>query len=100
MSSIETHGSVNPPSTAMRSYLSTHMLWACGHFARLARAIEANWSGRSTFDIHQRAYSVAAVLSAVGFAEAAINEFFQDVADDHSGYPEFLEQQAQSAIKA
>ncbi len=100
MSTIEDSASVNAPTLAMRSYLSTHMLWGSGHFARLAKAIEASLNRMRKFDIQQRAYTVGAVLAAVGFAEAAINEFFQDVADGHLSYTEKIGENARTAMTA
>jgi hypothetical protein len=70
----------------MRSYLSSHHLWAARHFTRLAKEIEDGHSGRPEFNITHRAFVVNAILSAVGFLEGAINELFDDVADEHPSY--------------
>ena len=40
--------------------------------------------GKTPFDIQHRAYAVNAVLSAVVFLEALVNETFQDAADGHA----------------
>jgi hypothetical protein len=70
----------------MRTYFSTYHLWAAEHFARLAANIEGAHTGKPTFNIKHRAYVTSSILSAVAFLEAAINEFFDDVTDGHSGY--------------
>ena len=46
--------------------------------------LEAEKTGKSAFDIQHRAYAVSAVLSAVVFLEALVNETFQDAADGHA----------------
>jgi hypothetical protein len=86
---LPTHTDTNQlftPSIAMRSYLSTHQLWSARHFAKLAQDTEDAHVGRARFSIRQRAYVSSAVLSATAFLEAAINEFFKDVADNQEGY--------------
>ncbi len=100
MASVESGASVNAPSLAMRSYLSTHQLWAGRHFAKLAEAIEAGAAGRLRFDIQHRAYAIGAVLAAVAFAEAAVNELFQDIADGNLSYTAPLDQRARTAMGA
>ena len=70
----------------MRTYFSTYHFWAAEHFARLAANIEGAHTGKPTFNIKHRAYVTSSILSAVAFLEAAINEFFDDVTDGHSGY--------------
>jgi hypothetical protein len=42
--------------------------------------------GNPKFDIEHRAYVINAVLSAVAFLDASINEVFDDVTDAHPGY--------------
>ncbi len=69
----------------MRTYFSAYHIKAADHFAALARQVEDAHAGRSRFDVVHRAYVTSAVLSAVAFLEAAINELFDDVADDHPG---------------
>ena len=80
---MATFGSV---SFTMRVYYSTYHLWAARHFTRLARDIEDAHVGSSAFDIAHRSYVTNAILSAVAFLEAAVNELFQDAADGHSSY--------------
>ena len=71
----------------MRPYFSSRHLWGARHFTQLAKKIERRHSdNKSFFDIELNAYVTNAVLSAVAFLEAAINEIYDDVADEHSGY--------------
>lgn len=91
---------VPPASVAIRSYLSTHHLWAACHFAPLAEAMEENFSGPARFEIRHRAYVVASVLDSVAFAEAAINELLQDVADDHGSYVNGLGKNTRASMQA
>jgi hypothetical protein len=76
------------------------MLWSCTHFGQLAKEIEAQKHGVVEFNVSQRAYTVGAILSAVAFAEAAINELFQDVVDDHLSYTEPISDSARAAMAA
>jgi hypothetical protein len=69
------------PGIAMRSYLSTHHLWAAEHFTRLAAESEATHTGQPRFSIKNRAYVIGAVGESVAFLEAFINELYQDAAD-------------------
>lgn len=100
MAHIENPVVVNPPGLKMRTYLSTHLLWSSEHFAREAEAVEAVAGARPRFDVRQRACVVGAVLASVGFAEAAINEVVQDVADGHLSYVGVLSEQARVAISS
>jgi hypothetical protein len=70
----------------MRTYLSSHHLFAAKHFASLAGEIEDEHHGRSYFDPKHRAYVMASILSSVAFLEATINELFQDAYEQHSRY--------------
>jgi hypothetical protein len=66
------------PRILLRHYFSTHLLWTAFHASEKAREIEAAHTGRSTFDIEHHSYVLTAIVSAAGFLEAAINEFFKD----------------------
>ena len=70
----------------MRAYFSSYHLWAAEHFTRLAKEIEDAHTGSPEFNIAHRAYVTNAILSAVAFLEAAINELFDDVVDQHYSY--------------
>ena len=71
----------------MRAYFSSSHLWGAQHFTRLAREIEDQHTGnKAVFKIDLRAYVTNAVLSAVAFLEASINEVYDDVAHEHPGY--------------
>jgi hypothetical protein len=50
------------------------------------------------FDIQHRAYATSAVLSAVAFLEAAINELFKDVADAHESYISSIDEESRKFI--
>jgi hypothetical protein len=76
---------VYPVHVGMRVYFSSYHLWAAEHFVRLAAEVEVVHAGKPRFDIGHRAYVTNSVLSAVAFLEAAINEVFDDVTDNH-GY--------------
>src|SRR5688500_8799076 len=73
----------HPLRVLLRHYFSTHLLWTAFHASEKAREIEAAHTGRSTFDIEHHAYVLSAVVSAAGFLEATINEFFKDAYDEH-----------------
>jgi len=83
------------------------LIWYCGSDARLLfelptcglPSILRNWHARSKtltlvaspeFNIKHRAYVTNAVLSSSAFLEAAVNEVFDDVADNKRGYIEPL----------
>jgi hypothetical protein len=68
-------------SGASRHYVAGQHLWSARHYARLCTELEAEKMGKTAFDIQHRAYAVSAVLSAVVFLEALVNETFQDAAD-------------------
>ncbi|MEU0883348.1 hypothetical protein ABZ345_32480 [Lentzea sp. NPDC005914] len=68
----------------MRSYLSTHHLYAARYAAEAADALEAELAGgRAAFNLRLRGLVLSAVAESVMFLEAAINEIFQDAADGH-----------------
>lgn len=77
---LQVAGSV---SFAMRSYFSSHWLWGARHFARLATEIENGHEGRSSYDPRHRALVLSSLQASVAFLEAAVNELYQDAADDH-----------------
>jgi hypothetical protein len=74
------------PSVGMRTYFSSHQLWAAHHFAALAREIEDAPRDKPKFSVRHRAYVSGAVLASCAFLEAAINEVLQDAADDYLSY--------------
>lgn len=72
---------------ATRSYLSTHHLYAARYAAEAAAELEAGYTGpRPAFNIRLRGLVLSAVIESVMFLEAAINEVFQDAADNQPGY--------------
>jgi hypothetical protein len=74
------------PTIMMRVYFSTYHLWAAEHFAKSAATLEAAPGRIPRFDIEHRAYVTNAILSSVAFLEAAINELYRDVVDEHDSY--------------
>jgi len=72
-----------PIRVLLRHYFSTHLLWTAFHASEKAREIEDAHTGRSTFDIEHSSYVLSAIVSAAGFLEATINEFFKDAYDEH-----------------
>ena len=69
-----------------RGYFSTHHLWSARHFAALATAQEAVQGQTPRFSVRHRSYVISAITGSVAFMEAAINEVFQDAADDRESY--------------
>jgi hypothetical protein len=66
---------------ASRHYLTSQQLWSARHYGRLCAEREQACTGRANFDIPHRGYAISAVLSAVAFLDALVNEVFQDAAD-------------------
>lgn len=73
-----------------RAYFSSYHLWAAKEFAVKAKEIEDQYTGNPYFDIRHRVYVMNSILSSAAFIEAAINELFQDAADDHRTHIESL----------
>jgi hypothetical protein len=80
----EGRGITGALSVASRHYVAGQHLWSARHHALLCAELEIEKTGRTPFDIQHRAYAVNAVLSAVVFLEALVNETFQDAADGHA----------------
>ena len=87
---------VGVASVQMRAYFSSYHLWAAKHFAELAQVAESQ--PNQGFNIQHRAYVTNAVLSAVAFLEAAINEVFDDLADNHLSYVAPLPEEAKRLL--
>ena len=79
----ERRGITETLSVASRHYVAGQHLWSARHHSRLCTEFETEKTGKTPFDIQHRAYAVNAVLSAVVFLEALVNETFQDAADGH-----------------
>jgi hypothetical protein len=90
---------IHNAAVLQRTYSSKHHLWAAQHFARLARDIEDDHNDPPRFDPRHRAYVTNAVLAAVAFLEAAVNEVFDDVADSHPGYVDPLPAECQRRMR-
>jgi len=75
-------------------------LWAADSFVQLAREIEDRHTGRPEFNVLHRSFVVGAVLSAVAFLEAAINEFFLDAVEEHQSYVGPIPEPVHDALRA
>jgi hypothetical protein len=88
------------PRILLRHYFSTHLLWTAFHASDKARDIEEAHTGRSTFDIEHHAYVLSAIVSAAGFLEATVNEFFKDACDGLTGEGLYLALLSAEAVQA
>ena len=77
------HAEVSPIRFVMRHYLSSHLLWTAQHLSALAGTIEDAHSGASRHDPEHRSYVLSSIIAAAAFAEATINEIYQDAHDGH-----------------
>lgn len=75
-----------PASFQVRVYFSLSHLLAAKHFAQLAADSEASSDVIPRHDEKHRAYVVGAIISAVAFLEAAVNEVLRDVKDEYDHY--------------
>lgn len=91
-------GLVDSVTVSMRSYYSTRYLWSAEHHARLAGDIEDTHQGQSVFLLRHAVYVIDSITDAVAFAEAAVNEVAQDVADKHESYVVTLNESARERI--
>jgi hypothetical protein len=90
-------------AVAMRSYFSTHHLWAAENCAARAAEIEVLHAGPARFEIEHRAHVLGAITMSVGFIEAMVNELFLDAMDSHGatgdGYIAPLPQRARELMR-
>lgn len=95
---------VPPARVVLRDYLSSHFLWTAEHTSALAAAIEDAHVGEPRFDPEHRAYVLSSIIASASFAEASINEIYQDAHDGHGlvgdGYLAPLEPRTIEALKA
>ncbi|MFI6741615.1 hypothetical protein ACIBI9_52620 [Nonomuraea sp. NPDC050451] len=83
----------------MRSYFSTHHLYAARYAAEDAQALETSLAGsRPMFDLRHRTLVISAISESAFFLEAAINEVFQDARDGHHSYVGSLDGSVLSAM--
>lgn len=84
-----------------RHYFSTQHLFAAEHFARLAADFERDRPpGEPKIYLIHRAYVMGAVLEAVAFLEAFVNEILKDTADGHTGATGGLDDDAVARLAA
>jgi hypothetical protein len=74
-------------TVATRHYLASQHLWTSGYAAMSCRKLEAELNGVRPIDVEHRSFAVTAVLSAVAFLEALVNETYGDVADERHVSP-------------
>ncbi|MET8140808.1 hypothetical protein ABZU32_10905 [Sphaerisporangium sp. NPDC005288] len=84
----------------MRSYFSTHHLYAARYAAESAQSLETSLAGQSVFDLRHRTLVISAICESAFFLEAAINEIFQDAKDEHHSYIGGLDGSLLSAMAA
>jgi hypothetical protein len=75
------------PTVSIRNYLAVQHLWSAQHSARLCdeRESELVAAGEINIDIEHRMLAIGAVMSAVAFLEAFVNELFQDAVESAPG---------------
>lgn len=72
------------PEVAVRHYHSTIHIESAAHLARLCAAVEKNPENHQEGE--HRAFATGAILTAVAFLEATINEVLSDAVEDGSLY--------------
>ena len=92
-------GGVGIPTIKQRPYFSSYHLWAAKKFTEVCGEIEDSLVGKKPFDFEHRAYVIAAIVCAVSFLEAAINEVFQDAFDEHTSYVANLSSETRALMK-
>ena len=83
-----------------RAYFSPYHLFSANHFLELAASIEDSHTGRDHFDFYHNSFVIGSIISSATFLEAAINEIYQDVFDEHNNYIEPLDNDARKALKS
>jgi hypothetical protein len=77
------------PRISVRDYLANQHLWNARREAWLCRKREDKILTKNGVDRPHRSHAMAAVLSAVAFLEAIVNEVWQDAADSGPGQHRF-----------
>lgn len=73
------------PRISVRDYMAGQHLWNARYEAWLCREREDKILTKAGVDRPHRSHAMAAVLSAVAFLEAMVNEIWQDAADSQPG---------------
>ncbi|MGI5457996.1 hypothetical protein ACQEWB_33440 [Streptomyces sp. CA-249302] len=74
-------------TASLRSYLSTHHLYAARYLAQDANERERALASRAPlFDARHRGLVLASVTESVAFVEAAINEVYVDATEERGSY--------------
>jgi hypothetical protein len=71
---------------SMRVYFSTYHLFAASGSAKKAELIEREHTGAPRFDIEHRVLVTQAIICAIAFLEAFINELYTDASEDYLAY--------------
>jgi len=100
MTNLSASGSLTVDTVIHRHYLSTHHLYAARYAAHDSTVREAQGGELQPFDIRNRAYVLTAVTASVSFLEAAVNELYQDAADEHPSHVSTLEIQCSRLMAA
>jgi hypothetical protein len=72
-------------SVSIRNYMASQHLWNARREAWLCRKREDTLLSQQSLDRPHRSHAITAVLSAVAFLEAIVNEVWQDAADSKPG---------------
>ncbi len=82
-----------------RAYFSPYHLFSANNFLDRASSIEFKHTGKDRFDFNHNSYVISSIISSVAFLEAAINELFQDVYDDHESYTSLIDNDVKKTMK-
>lgn len=95
------HGEALSGTAVSRSYMSTQHLYASWYAAMAADDEETRLlDGLRSISMRHRGAVLSSVVEAVAFVEAAINEVFQDAADDRLTYIAGLDPTCRRAMAA
>ena len=83
---------------ALREYYSQYFFLAAKSFTERLKEIEENAFTTPELNLLHITYATNSILSTVAFLEAAINEFYQDIYDDHREYVGELDKRVVSKI--
>jgi hypothetical protein len=80
-------GIIDDTTVSTRHYITLQHLWSAQHSARLCAEREADLVARnaSNVDIEHRSLAIGAVMSAVAFLQAFVNQVYADAAESPPG---------------
>lgn len=82
-----------------RAYFSPYHLFSANHFLELTASIENSHTGRDHFNFYHNSFVISSIISSATFLEAAINEIYQDVCDEHNNYIKPSDYDTREALK-